>query len=220
MMRTTWSEFGINADDDLVTNSHFYYLRAGGSAENPSTFISKSGDMTNSWAVGVYKVRPVFWVSADFFKTVKVNSKDNAFGANVAKQITTYNTMAQLVALGYTETDLLALGYKVATVSNISFADANGNAPETLNGLASVTAKISVSTADAPISRVLILAVYDENNKLVGIDTQPVALDANQDVTEFKATVKPSAAFGANYTAKAMLWDSLSGMVAYKYAEL
>lgn len=224
MTRTSWStaEISTKTDDNgaetqtIAITNKFFHIRTYDAAVN--SYLAADGAMWSS----TYKIRPVFWLKSDFFKTVKVNAKDGAFGENVAKQIKAYNTAEELLTLGYTEAEVSALGFKIASVSDITFADANGNVPESLNGLKEINAKITVSTADDAISRVLIIAVYDENNKLVGVDTKPISMEANADAQEFTAKVETTATngFGANYTVKAMLWDSVGGMTPYKYKTL
>lgn len=112
-------------------------------------------------------VRPIFYLTSDFFKNIKIDVE--SMGENVAKAIKNMYPQSVLEGL-YNQAELAKFGYGKNAVYNVKYTDQNGKALTSL-----LTAKeISVTTDFVSYSEntqvVMITAIYDKNGNIVALD--------------------------------------------------
>ena len=218
MSRTANSRVYLDDNYNIVFENRFYHIC--GSNGNNQAYVSMpaSGNMTDDYAIGAYYVRPIFWLSSDFFETVPVEINENS--TNVINQIKQYQ-IEDLQAAGYTNEQLtIVFGLDEAYIGGISIVDSQSNPLNNLNGETTVGAKVTVAGGTLDVTKTFIIVVYNENNKMVGylIDDLEILADSeSQEVTKFLTLQNPCGAF---YKCKAMIWDDLVNMQPVRYNEL
>lgn len=83
---------------------------------------------------------------------------------------------------------------------------------DTLNGATYVRADVYFTNNGADTNKALIIAVYDASGKMVKMNSKVVTVEAGAQEKAYSIGVTTDAACGADYTAKAMVWDTLDGM--------
>jgi hypothetical protein len=218
MSRTANSKVSLDSNYNIVYENRFYHIC--GSNANNQTYVNMpaSGNMTDDYAIGAYFVRPIFWLSSDFFEDVPVEV--NAGATNVINQIKQYD-IDDLQAIGYENEQLtIIFGLDAAYISGISIINEQGNVLDNLNGETTIGAKVTVYGGDLDITKSFIIAIYDENNVMVDILVEDFTIEANSETHEVIKTLTLQQPCGTFYKCKAMIWDDLESMQPVKYTEL
>jgi len=218
MSRTANAKVSLDANNNVVYENRFYHIL--GSNANNQTYVNMpaSGNMSDDYAIGQYYVRPIFWLSSDFFATVPVEV--TAESENVINQIKQYE-IEDLLEVGYTyEQIAIIFGLKTAEIGEISIINELGSVMENLNGETVVGAKVTVTGGNFDTTKKLIIVVYDGDNRMVDMLAEDLEIlaDSEEHTIEKYLTLKQSC--GAFYKCKAMIWDDLENMHPVRYKEL
>ena len=177
-----------------------------------SSVVTYQGTTTQRTDV-VSLVRPVFYLSGDFFKRVRLDDLENT-GSAILNMMKEKYYVEDLVGL-YSESKLIELGFDSKLKITDTWTDKNGSplSAATLASADSLKVKYEIqNTTDKQYnSAVMLLAVYDDLGRMIGIDVNDkVNISPNA-----KTTVEckiDSLAEGAA-SAKAMLWNNLDELV-------
>lgn len=211
MTRTVNSTVSLNEAAPKYVNN-FYHI-CGSNGVQTKVRICPDGNLA-AWCQNVYFVRPVFWLDKDFFKNVKLtvlnDDGERIVGSKILPQLEKY-TQEELGLL-YTSTELKAMGIDNGfEITDIVFKDAGDQELISINGATMIKAEFTFEVGKTkPVT--LIVAVYDDKNKLIkivtddiipqkGINTYPLSVD---DIN-----------CGTNYKCKAIVWNSLENMLPY-----
>ena len=177
-----------------------------------SSVVTYQGTTTQRTDV-VSLVRPVFYLSGDFFKRVRLDDLENT-GSAILNMMKEKYYVEDLVGL-YSESKLIELGFDSKLKITDTWTDKNGNplSAATLASADSLKVKYEIqNTTDKQYnSAVMLLAVYDDLGRMISIDVNDkVNISPNA-----KTTVEckiDSLAEGAA-SAKAMLWNNLDELI-------
>ena len=177
-----------------------------------SSVVTYQGTTTQKTDV-VSLVRPVFYLSGDFFKRVRLDDLENT-GSAILNMMKEKYYVEDLVGL-YSESKLIELGFDSKLKITDTWTDKNGSplSAATLASADSLKVKYEIqNTTDKQYnSAVMLLAVYDDLGRMISIDVNDkVNISPNA-----KTTVEckiDSLAEGAA-SAKAMLWNNLDESV-------
>lgn len=158
---------------------------------------SDLGDFSSAWGTGAgvsdelkpeYCIRPMFCLDKDYFIKYKIDL--SGAGKEVIKTLTENYTYEQMIGAGYTADELAP--YYEDKSDSVGFE-------ETLTGK-KATFNVTNCSADGVT---LILALYDNNNKLVDVLTKFVATTEGQTIEDFIEIENTE----TGLYAKAMIWD-------------
>lgn len=151
-------------------------------------------------------VKPVFYLTKEFFKNVEFDFDD--LGANVKKAMQEIYSVEELAGL-YDEEYLGSIGFENKTQLSVSYSKYGDAADlyETLNGATSLQANVTYTAAKAGINAKAILALYDGNGKLVEVAVKPLISTGKT----ASATVgfEELSDIGLGHYTKLMLWDDM-----------
>ena len=214
-----WKDNVFSVDGNDLTESgdvkYQYLLRDTCDTLNAwttSSVVTYQGTTTQRTDV-VSLVRPVFYLSGDFFKRVRLDDLENT-GSAILNMMKEKYYVEDLVGL-YSESKLIELGFDSKLKITDTWTDKNGSplSAATLASADSLKVKYEIqNTTDKQYnSAVMLLAVYDDLGRMIGIDVNDkVNISPNA-----KTTVEckiDSLAEGAA-SAKAMLWNNLDELV-------
>ena len=209
----------IKRNDNMgyaVNDSSTYFVRTPADySENGKTFSFVSGTdkewggvLFNHWDLpSTAGVRPVFYLSGDFFKNVKMDIEN--IGDNVFEMMKNTYSLDELAHL-YTADEIALLeegGFKWNLKTNVSFKNYDESADVTeLAGATSLKAIITVeNNTGAAVNTKAYIALYDGFDRLAGIDIADISVGNGS-----SATVKPGfetlSGVDAGYKVKVMIF--------------
>ena len=148
-------------------------------------------------------VRPVFYLSGDFFKNVRIDLE--SAGDDIIDMMKSKYKIEDLVDAGYAEVDLEKLGFKhkVAILST---------SVTPVLGTSSVTATVKIGNDnDTDVKAVLMLNVYDNNGKSAGLKFEEVVIPAGGTIT---AVCTADVLDRNGVSGMVMLWKDLNDMIS------
>jgi len=151
----------------------------------------------------------VFWLTEDFFSTVKLDSPKNT-GANVVAAMRANYTRAEIAAAGYTEDELNYLMGPPIEIVSVDFTDGNGqptNITPAKNSILNLA--VQLSTNGDSMQAMLILVAYDGDDTPVAIYADDAKTVGNEPVTFNASITVPD----NNLTYRWHVWKSLTSMV-------
>ena len=204
-------------DNVFVMDGTNYIIRdacAAKGAWSTNCVISNEGKSTEVTGA-ISLVRPAFYLETDFFKNVAINL-DTAGSVVLATMKDKY--YAEDLMHLYPISKLEEMGFTRRMFMKATWTEKNGGAVE-MDTATSLKANVTVTnTNDKEQKAVLILAVYNKDNKLVKMDIKTGITISASDDTEISCTVDGITAASGN-RARVMLWDSLDEMTPLVEAE-
>lgn len=193
--KTTWAETGKIAA--VLVND----------PTTPGKIGTQDLNYGQSW------VRPVFYLSRDFFKRVPVDLE--TLGDSVKSAIRNTYSRDELTDI-YSERELIeVLGYDVDyAITDISYNEAGTSEPlKTLEGVTGVDAHIDFcNNTDGAAEATAIIAVYDIDRKLVdcGFKKFTAEIGTTSDIT---VSTKWAEAADDNYSVEVYIWNRFADML-------
>jgi len=175
----------IGTDDDLLNKK--YSMKAAGwwlrtpSVTSEVNMVRINMTSTSRWSTadaGLH-IRPVFWLSQDFFKNVPIDLK--TAGENVKAVFKENYTLGELKKI-YSESDIYDyLGYNSKIlIQNVQFSDTQKTLTRYNGGVVQVKADIMPNVTTEAI---LTVGVYRQNNSCKKISSEKLNLVKNNKVT-------------------------------------
>ena len=167
------------------------------------------GVLFNHWELpSTAGIRPVFYLSRDFFKNVKMDIEN--IGDNVFDMMKNNYSLDEIAHL-YTADEIALLeegGFKWNLKTDISFKSYDESADVTeLAGAASLKAIVTVeNNTGAAVNAKAYIALYDGFGKLVGVDAADISVENGKSVT-VKPGFEALSNVDAGYKAKVMIFD-------------
>jgi len=155
-------------------------------------------------------VRPAFYLKGDFFKTTAIDDI-GAAGSDVINIMKEKYFVEDLEHL-YPASTLVNLGFERKLRITAQWADNDGGAVN-LDTATSVTVNMLIENAHNEEQKaVLVLSVYDESGKCIGMDIVTDIVVGANDSEPINCTVSGISG-GGNRKAMAMLWSDLKEMI-------
>lgn len=152
-------------------------------------------------------IRVGFYLSKEFFQKVEVDF-DN-IGENILKAMQSIYSIEDLSDL-YDEEYLESYGFAHKAQLNVTYSAYGDTSTilEVLNGATSLQANVTLTTAKAGIDANAILAIYDENDKLIKVTMKPITSDTTTATAVVGFESLQDMEIG-NY-AMLMVWDGMT----------
>lgn len=157
------------------------------------------------------RVRPVFWLDRDFFKTVKLNLQSLSGDSKVIQAIVDNYARDELSGI-YSEEELGLFGYANCDVYDVIYTDVNNKTVEQLTpsveGL-TVSARFASYSKNTEVT--MIVSLFDKNGGMygIGIDQKSVVKNVSDefivDLSDFDIQ--------EGTTLKVMFWDNFKDML-------
>ncbi|MGN0177879.1 MAG: hypothetical protein ACI4DY_00340, partial [Monoglobaceae bacterium] len=156
-------------------------------------------------------VRPAFYLKKDFFKTVKLDLSKT--GEAVLDVMRGRYYIEDLIDI-YSEQELIEYGFTRMYSMQTTYTLYNGTQElESLDGVSSLQANVKIrNRGDADTDAMLLMAVYNENGKMIKIVKELVSLKANSDTDATIAMPSLPDGVTSGYKVSLMLWNNIEEM--------